>query len=32
MNRKPGPYDYWFNKHKTECGGQFNKISGDENV
>lgn len=27
MNRKPGPYDYWFKYHEMTCGGNFVKIS-----
>lgn len=26
MNRKPGPYDVWWDEHKNECGGEFIKI------
>merc|ERR1712154_132768 len=27
MNRKPGPSDNWYSRHKRECGGQWIKIS-----
>lgn len=26
MNRKPGPYDYWFHGHQKRCGGDYIKI------
>eukprot|EP00375_Theileria_parva_P001454 XP_764126.1 hypothetical protein [Theileria parva strain Muguga] len=31
-NRNPGPNDFWWKKHETECGGKFIKISNDLNV
>ena len=27
MNRAPGAHDFWWNRHKIECGGTFLKIS-----
>lgn len=35
INRPPGYYDYWWQKHDSECGGKFEKIGepeGKENV
>jgi len=23
VNRKPGPYDYWWKQHQVDCGGNF---------
>lgn len=31
-NRKPGPYDYWWSQHQSNCGGNFVKISEPEKV
>lgn len=30
MNRPPGHYDPWWQRHLTECGGKFEKIGGPE--
>lgn len=30
MNRKPGPYDYWFPRHQRTCGGDYIKIKEPE--
>ena len=32
MNRKPGPYDFWFKDHQSNCGGTFIKIKEPENT
>jgi predicted SprT family Zn-dependent metalloprotease len=31
MNRPPGESDFWWQKHKSACGGMFIKISEPEN-
>jgi len=31
MNRAPGPSDYWWKAHQSECGGTFKKIKEPEN-
>ncbi|RWS16980.1 sprT-like domain-containing protein Spartan isoform X1 [Dinothrombium tinctorium] len=31
MNRKPGPYDFWWKDHVSSCGGTFIKLSEPEN-
>lgn len=30
MNRKPGPYDFWWSKHQQTCGGTYIKIKEPE--
>lgn len=29
-NRPPGPYDYWWSRHQSDCNGSFVKISEPE--
>lgn len=30
-NRPPGPNDFWWDRHKQDCGGTFIKISEPDN-
>eukprot|EP01056_Protomagalhaensia_sp_Gyna25_P004826 Protomagalhaensia_sp_Gyna_25__4825@NODE_496_length_3265_cov_96_813391_g387_i0_p1_GENE_NODE_496_length_3265_cov_96_813391_g387_i0NODE_496_length_3265_cov_96_813391_g387_i0_p1_ORF_typecomplete_len315_score8_57SprTlike/PF10263_9/9_1e17SprTlike/PF10263_9/2_5e03Peptidase_M76/PF09768_9/0_044_NODE_496_length_3265_cov_96_813391_g387_i02961240 len=30
MNRAPGPSDWWYSRHRSECGGFYVKIAGPD--
>uniref|UniRef100_A0A914M5P2 SprT-like domain-containing protein n=1 Tax=Meloidogyne incognita TaxID=6306 RepID=A0A914M5P2_MELIC len=30
VNRKPGPYDYWWKQHQVDCGGDYIKVKEPE--